>query len=140
VSDKKRARIIWTGTEMAFRGVLGSGYEFDLSSQASAAAGSPMEFFLAAVAGCTAVDVVSTLRKMRQPLAGLVVEISGTRADEHPRVYTEASIVYVVRGELVEPQAIERAIKLSKEKYCSASAMFERAGVVLHTDYRIEEG
>lgn len=140
MSDKKTARIIWKGTDLAFRGVLGSGYEFDLSSQANEAAGSPMEFLLAAVAGCTAVDVVNTLRKMRQPLAGLVVEISGTRADEHPRVYTEVTIVYVVHGLSVEPQAVERAVKLSKEKYCSASAMFEQAGVVLQTDYRIEEG
>ena len=138
MSDKKTARIIWTGTELAFRGVLGSGYEFDLSSQAGAAAGSPMEFLLAAVAGCTAVDVVNTLRKMRRPLDGLVVEISGTRADEHPRVYTEVTIVYVVRGAAIDQQAVERAIKLSKEKYCSASAMFEQAGVVLHSDYRIE--
>lgn len=138
MSDKKTARVIWTGTELAFRGILGSGYEFDLSSQAGETAGSPMEFLLAGVAGCTAVDVVNTLRKMRQPLDGLVVEISGTRADEHPRVYTETSIVYVVRGASVDPQAVEKAIKLSKEKYCSASAMFERAGVALHTDYRIE--
>ncbi|HEX6385820.1 MAG TPA: OsmC family protein [Anaerolineae bacterium] len=140
MSDKKTARIVWKGTELNFQGTLGSGYAFDLSSQASPAAGSPMEFLLAAVAGCTAVDVVSTLRKMRQPLDGLVVEISGVRADDHPRVYTEATIVYVVRGNSIDPQAVEKAIKLSKEKYCSASAMFERAGVVLETDYRIEEG
>lgn len=138
MSDKKTARIVWKGTDLAFTGTLGSGYEFDLSSLANQAAGSPMEFLLAAVAGCTAVDVVNTLRKMRQPLDGLAVEISGVRAEEHPRVYTEVSITYVVHGKSIEAQAVERAITLSKEKYCSASAMFERAGVILHSDYRIE--
>ncbi len=139
MADEKTATITWQGENLQFRGSLGSGYEFDVSGQASAEnGGSAMEFLLAGVAGCTAMDVVHVLRKMRQPFSGLRVEIRGTRAEEHPKVYTEAEIVYVVTGENVDPQAVERAIELSQETYCSASVMFKRAGTAIITSYRIE--
>lgn len=134
----KNARLVWEGEALKFRGVLGSGYEFDLNSDAGPMGGSPMEFLLAAVAGCTAMDVVSMLQKMRQPMEGFAVEIQGARADEHPKVYTDVNVVYVIRGQEVDPQAVERAIELSQEKYCGASIMFKQAGVALQTSYRIE--
>jgi len=138
--EKKSAQIIWKGERLQFRGILGSGYTFDLESPAGREAGSPMELLLAGVAGCTAMDVVHVLRKMRQPLQGLTVEIEGTRAEENPKVYTEVDIVYVVQGAEVDPAAVEKAINLSQETYCSASVMFREAGVSLRTDYRIEAG
>lgn len=136
--EKKSARVTWRGEQLQFEGNLGSGYAFDLSSPPGEAGGSPMEFLLAGVAGCTAMDVVHVLRKMRQPFQGLVVEIEGTRAEENPKVYTDVEIVYVVQGAEVEPEAMERAIRLSQESYCSASIMFKEAGVAIKTDYRIE--
>lgn len=139
MTEKKSARVEWLGERLQFEGTLGSGYQFDLGSPAGEEAGSPMEFLLAGVAGCTAMDIVHVLRKMRQPFEGLVVEIEGSRADEHPMVYTEVEIVYVVQGQDVDPQAVEKAIRLSQETYCSASVMFKLAGVTVHTDYRIEE-
>ncbi len=139
MADQKTAVITWQGENLQFRGQLGSGYEFEVSGQASAEnGGSAMEFLLAGVAGCTAMDVVHVLRKMRQNFSGLRVEIRGTRAEEHPKVYTEAEIVYVVTGENIDPQAVERAIELSQETYCSASVMFKRAGTAVKTAYRIE--
>ena len=138
--EKKSAQIIWKGERLQFRGILGSGYTFDLASPAGREAGSPMEFLLAGVAGCTAMDVVHVLRKMRQPFQGLTVEIEGTRAEENPKVYTEVDIVYVVQGAEVDAAAVEKAINLSQETYCSASVMFREAGVSLRTDYRIEAG
>lgn len=134
----KSAQITWQGEGLLFKGVLGSGYEFDLASPGGAEGGSPMEFLLAGVAGCTAMDVVHVLRKMRQPLKGLVIEISGVRADEHPKVYTTVEIVYVVQGEGIDSEAVEKAIRLSQETYCSASIMFKQAGVTIRSDYRIE--
>ncbi|VAW31768.1 OsmC/Ohr family protein [hydrothermal vent metagenome] len=139
MSNAKTAEIVWSGKELQFSGTLGSGYTFDLNSNASKVGGSPMEFLLAGVAGCTAMDVISILQKMRQKVHEFSVEISGVRAEEHPKVYTEVEITYVVRGESINPDNVARAIELSKTIYCSASQMFQRAGTKLHTNYRIEE-
>lgn len=138
--ERKSARVVWKGERLKFEGTLGSGYTFDLAGPAGSEAGSPMEFLLAGVAGCTAMDVVHVLRKMRQPFRGLVVEIEGVRAEEHPKVYEDVEIVYVVQGAEVDPQAVEKAIRLSQETYCSASVMFKEAGVTVRTNYRIEDG
>lgn len=139
MAEKKSARVEWKGERLQFQGSLSSGYHLDLGAPAGEEAGSPMELLLAGIAGCTAMDVVHVLRKMRQPLAGLIVEIEGVRAEEHPKVYTEVEIVYVVQGVNVDPAAVEKAIRLSQETYCSASVMFREAGVTLRTAYRIEE-
>jgi putative redox protein len=88
MGDIKTAVVKWEGEGMAFRGTLGSGFEFPLGSPAGEERGSPMEFLLAGVAGCTAVDIVSTLRKMRQEITDVTVEISGERADAPQSVYT----------------------------------------------------
>ncbi len=139
MADQKTAVVTWKGEGLNFQGLLGSGYQFDMSGQASAAnGGSAMEFLLAGVAGCTAIDVVHMLRKMRQPFSHLRVEISGTRATEHPMVYTDVEIVYIISGNGVDPQAVARAITLSQETYCSASIMFKRAGTNVTTSFRIE--
>jgi putative redox protein len=136
MAEMKSAKAVWTGDGLAFQGVLGSGYTFEMGSPAGEAQGSPMEFFLAGVVGCTAVDVVSILQKKREPVKGVTVEIKGTRAEEHPMVYTHAVIEYVVSGD-VSPKAVEDAIKLSKTKYCSASIMLQRSGAEVTTTYRI---
>jgi putative redox protein len=134
------ARLVWKGENLNFRGQVGSGYEFDVSGQAGPeTGGSAMEFLLAGVAGCTAMDVVHVLRKKRQKISGLEIEISGQRADGIPAVYTEVDILYIVRGQNVSAGAVEQAIELSQTKYCSASIMFKQAGVVVRTDYRVEE-
>ncbi|MFN3928112.1 MAG: OsmC family protein, partial [Thermoflexus sp.] len=69
----------------------------------------PMELVLVALAGCTAMDVLSILRKKRQPLEGFAMEIRGERAPEHPKVYTDIDLLYIVKGN-VDPQAVVRAI------------------------------
>lgn len=135
--DIKNAVVTWTGDAMNFTTTVGSGNTFPMSSRGDGA--SPMEYLLAGVAGCTAIDVLSILEKMRQPLTGLRVEISGTRADDHPKVYTHATLTYVAAGD-VDPDALARAVALSKEKYCSASVMFRRAGVIFDVSHRVETG
>ena len=83
---------------------------------------SPMDLVLAALGGCTAMDIVTVLRKKRQPFTGLTVRLRGERADCHPYRYTKIEMVYEVRGEGVDLAAVERAVELSDQKYCSVSA------------------
>jgi putative redox protein len=139
MSNEKTAKVVWSGNDLQFHGTVGSGYQFDLNSSAGEAAGSPMELLLAGVAGCTAMDVISILQKMRQKVHDFSVEITGLRAEEHPKVYTEVDITYVVRGESINEDNVARAIELSQNIYCSASQMFHRSGTKISTHYRIEE-
>jgi len=136
--QKNSARMVWKGEGLDFQGSVGSGYSFDVSGGADKSGGGPMEFLLAGVAGCTAIDVVLILQKQRQNITGVEVEASGVRAQQDPKFYTDVEILYIVRGEDIDQQAVERAISLSEEKYCSASNMFVRAGVNMHSTYRIE--
>ena len=136
---EKSASVVWNGTELDFHAELGSGYEFDMRGPATTDGGSPVEFMLAGVAGCTAMDVVHILRKRRLAVTDITVEIKGVQAEEAPNVFTDATIIYVIRGDGISPAAVEKAIQLSQDKYCSASIMFQRAGVNISTAYRIEE-
>jgi putative redox protein len=93
---------------------------------------------LLALAGCTAMDVISILRKKRQQVSGLSVEVQGSRADQHPRVYTRIEVLYWVRGQNVDPQAVARAIELSATRYCPVIAMLGKVAEVT-TSYQVEE-
>lgn len=94
----------------------------------SGAGPAPMETVLAALAGCTGMDVVAILQKMREPLEELQVEVEGERAQEHPRVYTRVHVRYRFAGARLRPEAVTRAVRLSQERYCPVSAML-RASV-----------
>ncbi len=98
----------------------------------------PHRLLLLALAGCTAMDVISILRKKRQQVSGLNVEVHGKRADQHPKVYTQIEVLYRVRGNHVDPQAVERSIELSKTRYCPVIAMLGKVAEVT-TRYEIEE-
>ena len=88
-----------------------------------------MELVLIALCGCTASDVVGILRKKREPFTSLEVTASGERASGYPAVYTEITLVYRIAGK-VSRKAMEDAVKLSKEKYCSVSAMLEKTAKI----------
>jgi putative redox protein len=98
----------------------------------------PPRLLLLALAGCTAMDVISILRKKRQQVSGLSVEVQGSRADQHPRVYTRIEVLYRVRGNNVDPQAVERSIELSTTRYCPVIGMLSKVAEV-NTRYEIEE-
>ncbi len=98
----------------------------------------PMDTLLVGLLGCTLMDVVSILKKKRQPFTGVRVEATTERAEEHPKVYTQIHLEFIVTGKDTSPQAVERAIELSQTKYCPASAMLSQA-VEITTGYRIEE-
>jgi len=97
---------------------------------------SPMKLLLLSVAGCTAYDVVMILQKMREPIEGLEVEISGERREEHPRIYEKVHLHYRIYGDVKEDKA-RRAIELSQDKYCSASAHIKLSGAELTYSFEI---
>ncbi|MEO0234079.1 MAG: OsmC family protein [candidate division WOR-3 bacterium] len=94
---------------------------------------SPMELVLVSLAGCTGMDVISILKKMRQNVKNFKLTVSGERADEHPKVYTKINIQYFFEGENLEKDKVERAIELSFNKYCSVSAMLKKSCDVSYT-------
>lgn len=96
---------------------------------------SPIETVLAALAGCTSMDVVSILRKKRQRATSYEIAVTGEKADEHPRVYTRIVIEHRVAGDVV-PEALRRSIELSATHYCPVSAMLS-CGVTLEHRYRL---
>lgn len=80
----------------------------------------PLKLILASVAGCTGMDVISILRKKRQDVTGLELDVSGDRREDHPRTFTKIYVKYIITGRDVDPRAVERAIELSETKYCPA--------------------
>jgi putative redox protein len=99
---------------------------------------SPMEVVLLGLGGCTGLDVISTLRKMRQEVTGYAVRVRGERRDEHPRIYTRIEVEHELRGRELKESSVKRAIALSAGKYCSVSAMLE-VNAELTLTYRIVE-
>lgn len=97
----------------------------------------PMELVLLGTAGCTAYDVVQILKKSRQPVRDCVVEVEAERAEGVPSVFTRIHIRFLVSGSGLSKAAVERAVRLSAEKYCSASIMLGRGGVDITHDFRI---
>lgn len=85
----------------------------------------PMELILMGLGGCTGMDVASVLTKKKQPFEGIEVNLKGETAEQDPMRYTNVEIEYVVKGKGVDENAVERAIKLSMEKFCSVKATFE---------------
>lgn len=93
----------------------------------------PMELLLAGTGGCTSFDIVMILRKGRQVVSGCEVRIDAERAAEDPKVFTRIGMHFIVRGKGLKPEAVERAVKLSAEKYCSASIMLGKTATVSHS-------
>ena len=98
----------------------------------------PMEMLLLGMAGCTTVDVVGTLEKMREKLSDCQAQISAVRSDEYPKVFTNIHIHFIIKGEQIDPLKVEKAIKLSADKYCSASIMLGETADITH-DFEIIE-
>jgi putative redox protein len=93
----------------------------------------PMELLLIGLGGCTGMDIVSLLRKMRQDFSGIEMNITADRSEEHPNVYTKIDIEYVIYGPGIDEERVKRAVELSQEKYCSVSAMLRKSCPVNYT-------
>lgn len=120
--DWKEVVAKWKG-ESAFDGCNPTGGTVQMGSYHGQPGISPMEMLLLGVAGCTGMDVVSILSKKRQIIQRFEINVRGKRAEAHPRVYTEIELVYHIWGNQIDQLAVEQAIRLSQDKYCSASAM-----------------
>jgi putative redox protein len=128
---------------MKFLGVADSGNEIPLDAgehQGGAGEGSsPMELLAIGVAGCTAMDVISILRKKKQDVSGFEVKVHVDRSEQHPKVFTKMLIEYVVTGKNLEAKAVERSVELSETKYCSGIAMLSKAAPIQSKITLIEE-
>jgi putative redox protein len=98
----------------------------------------PMEMLLLGMGGCTTIDVISTLKKMRENVDDCQLEISAERADEHPKVFTKIHLHFVLKGENLNANKIAKAISLSADKYCSASIMLGKTAIITH-DFAIND-
>lgn len=135
-----KASLQWAG-QKAFSYRSNSGFEGYLDGAAKdsddAKGPSPMEMILCGLGGCTSYDVVAILQKSRQDVVECHTELDAQRSDEVPSVFTKIHIHFVVKGRQLKEKQVERAVKLSAEKYCSASLMLERGGVEITHDFEI---
>jgi putative redox protein len=122
------ANVVWTDKER-YIGEATSRHAIVMDTGSEKTASSPMELVLIALCGCTASDVVGILRKKREPFTSLEVSAQGDRAKDYPQVYTEIKLKYRVGGKVTR-KAMEDAVHLSKEKYCSVSAMLAKTAKI----------
>ena len=138
-----KARVQWLDGR-AFVGESGSGHAVVMDGSQESGGRNiglrPMEMMLLGLGGCTAFDIVMILERMREKVTGLDIALEGERATEDPKVFTHVKLIYRVTGRNLKPQNVERAVNLSAEKYCSASAMFEKTAKIEHSFEIIEEG
>ncbi|HUV92462.1 MAG TPA: OsmC family protein [Anaerolineales bacterium] len=122
-------KVDWKG-RLSFTGTADSGFSVPLGAKAAVGGDDdgfrPMELIAMGLAGCTAMDVMSILRKKRQDVTDFEVQVHVERAQEHPKVFTEAEIEYFITGHGVDETAVLRAIGLSANRYCPAQAMFNQ--------------
>ena len=136
-----QARVKWV-ENVCFIGESDSGHTIVMDGAPEAGGRNlgmrPMELLLIGMGGCTQFDVVTILKKARQPVTDCVAEIRAERAEEIPKVFTRIHVHFVVTGRGLAPAQVERAIKLSAEKYCSASMMLGKVAEITH-DFEIRE-
>ncbi|MBV9834397.1 MAG: OsmC family protein [Alphaproteobacteria bacterium] len=129
------ARITWV-QDALFVGESGSGHTITMDGSPDVGgrnlAARPMEMVLIGMGGCTAIDVASMLRKQRQDVRDIIVELEAERAEDHPKVFNQVKVIYRVRGKKLNRALVERAVSLSDEKYCSATAMIRKSANVTH--------
>lgn len=138
-----KARVQWLEGR-AFVGETGSGHAVVMDGASESGGRNigirPMEMLLLGLGGCTAFDIVMILERMRENVTGLDISLEGERASEDPKVYTHVTLVYRVKGRKLKPANVERAVNLSAEKYCSATAMFAKSAKIDHRVEIIEDG
>ncbi|ANS45174.1 OsmC family protein [Serratia inhibens] len=127
-----RARVKWV-EGLTFLGESSSGHQVLMDGNAGDKAPSPMEMVLMSVGGCSAIDVVSILKKGRNDVRDCEVKLTSERREEAPRVFTHINLHFIVTGKDLTDKIVERAVNLSAEKYCSVSLMLNKAASVTHS-------
>ncbi len=128
---------------MAFKATSSTGHEITLDASSEVGGTErgprPIELLLLGLGGCTGMDVISILRKMRQDVTGYQVRLHGDRADDHPKVFTAITVEHVVRGRNLSLDAVKRAVELSATRYCPAAAMLGKSAKVEESYRMIDE-
>jgi len=141
MTEETNVQVRWK-EDMAFEGIdsVGRVVLFDAAPEVGGQDKGfrPLEMLLLAMAGCTAMDTILILKKMRQKVTDFVVHVSANRAAEHPKVYTNIVLEYVIKGTHLSKRRVKTAIELSTSKYCPAIAMLRQAASIT-TTYRIVE-
>lgn len=136
-----KARIKWAG-EASFIGETESSHAIVMDGPPDMGGRNigprPMEMLLLGTGGCTSFDVVHILKKSRQQITNCIAEIDAERASTDPKIFTKIHIHFIVSGKNLKPELVERAVKLSAEKYCSASIMLGKSAEITH-DFEIVE-
>jgi putative redox protein len=136
-----QARIKWV-QDATFLGESGSGHAVVMDGPPDHGGRNlgvrPMEMLLLGMGGCTAFDVVSILKKSRQPITDCVAEIEAARAEQDPKIFTRIHVHFIVTGTGLDDKRVARAVSLSADKYCSASIMLGKSAEITH-DYEIRE-
>ena len=126
---------------MTFHGSSNSGYTLKMDSDSSVGGDNsgfrPMELLLIGLGGCTAMDVLSILRKKRQDVRGYRIEVGGTQMDGHPNAFTRMDVTHVLEGGDLDVDAVRRAIELSATKYCAVGATLASGITEIHHGYRV---
>ena len=130
-------------TGLSFNVETGSGHHVILDTAdpgvSKNAGPSPMEILLVGLAGCAAMDILAIQRKKRQDVTAYEVRVHGKRAQEHPKVFLEIVLEHILTGHNIQPEAVQRSIQLSEERYCGASAMLGKTATITHTFRILEE-
>ena len=131
-----KARVTWVENN-TFLGESNSGHavvmDASLTPDGPTIAPSPMEYLLLGTGGCTSIDVVMILQKGRHDVRGCQCRLEASRATSDPKIFTKINLHFVVTGKDLKPEAVQRAIDLSAEKYCSASIMLGKAATITHS-------
>ena len=133
----KTAIVTLDGDGLRFNASSDSGHSIVLDNREGDTGMRPAELLPVALAGCTAMDVISILRKKRQDVSGYRIEVGGTQMDAHPNAFTRMDVIHIVEGSGVDVEAVSRAIELSATKYCSVGATLASGIVEIHHGYRV---
>ena len=132
------ARVKWTdGYQFVAESKTGHAIVLDSPEGADTAA-TPMELVLQGLCGCTGMDVISILQKMKKDVRKMEISAEAERSEEHPKVFTRIHLRYKIEGKGIDKESVEKAIRLSEDKYCSVAAML-RKSVTLSYDYEVVE-
>ncbi len=137
-----KARVTWVG-DRTFTGAVEAGHQiaFGNAHGGSLKPGpSPMELILIGTGGCSAYDVVHILEKGREPVEDCICDLTADRAETEPKVFTRIHMHFIVKGRGLDPKKVERAVNLSIEKYCSATAMMAKTAEVTHDFEVVDTG
>jgi putative redox protein len=136
----RTATLTLADDRMRFEAVVDSGHTVVFDNADGDTGARPAELLGATLGACTAMDVISILRKKQQPVRGYEVRVTGLQAEEHPHAFSRFDVVHVIDGDAVDPEAVRRAIELSARRYCAVGSTLASGAVEVHHAYLLRDG